>query len=358
MKKIIIALLIPALILAGWFFWKGGHHALALAQILEDWLDADSANQSLSVQITQPEQSAFSADTFWTEYAERTIFGVSVQGITAYTDGKILYMDTGKAYTLPELSALRESGRRLALGMLLYGRITKNEDTYHITVKSGELELDCALTADPALQTFTIKAVLPDKTALTLSMRTKPATPHPIPREVADAMVQARIAPPMPLSEPLEVLLPALKGLLPLQGDLTLGVECGILKLKETVLFRMNRTTAEVEQKGAVLSIDLPASFSGTDPALLGILLLRSGTYAHEDGTARFQVILSGEFATGLLEALVPQAAALGIRLESSILSLQIQEGRLSVASIFSEGSVPFLITTIPVDFSAELRVS
>ena len=54
MKKALIVILALVLILGGLFFWKGGHHALALADILEEWLDADDADQSLTLHVQIP----------------------------------------------------------------------------------------------------------------------------------------------------------------------------------------------------------------------------------------------------------------------------------------------------------------
>lgn len=358
MKKALIVFLVLILLFSIWFFWKGGHHAIALAGIMTDWLSAGQADQTMSITLSQQHELSLSADTFWTQYTDKTIFGISAQGMTAYTDGEDLYMDTGRAYALPELTDLREAARRLTLGMVLYGRITKTGDTYHIAMKSNGLELAADLTADSALRSAAITAVFPDETTVSLSMTTVPTRPHPIPQTVADAMVQARMEPPLSLTEPLEVLLPALEALLPLEGDLTLGVECGILELKETVRFRMDRETAEVERKGVLLCVELPGELTGADPALLGLLLLRNGSFVQEEGVTQFEVLLTPEITTALLESLVPQAAGLDITMDSSTLCVQIRAGRLSNAIISAEGSIPFLITTIPVTFTAELSTA
>lgn len=371
MKKALIVILALVLILGGLFFWKGGHHALALADILEEWLDADDADQSLTLHVQIPgaqanaagqfephiRQLSLSADTFWTEYADRRLFGLTAQGVTAYTDGKNLYMDTGKTYALPDLSGLRKSARRLALGLLLYGRVTKTGDTYNISMKSDELELNIDLTADRTVQAVSIIAVLPDDTTVCASMTATPTVSHPIPRQISDAVVRARMEPPMALTEPLEVLLPALENLLPLEGDLTLGVDCGILELAETVGFSMDSQAAELDRKGVIVSIDLPGELSGADPAVLGLLLLRNGTFSREGDSSRFELTLPAETTRELCAALVPQIRDLGIGFSESHATLTITDGKLTSASLIAEGEVPFLVTTIPVAFQAELMV-
>ena len=375
-KGLIITLsifLALVLLAAGLFFWKGGHHALVLADILEEWLDADDADQSLTVMVQIPgirvdkdtsrvephiRQLNLSADTFWTEYADRPLFGLTVQDAAAYTDGKTLYMDTGKSYALPDLSSLRSSARKLAWGLLLHGRVTKDGDTYEISMNTDELELYVDITADSSVRSVTVMAVLPDDTAVHASMTSLPTTPHSIPQNVLDAMVRTKMEPPMALSEPLEVLLPAAEELLPLSGELELGVDCGILELSETVGFRLDDTKAELERKGVIVTIDLPDELSGMDPAVLALLLLRDGEFTREGNASIFRVTLPAETTDRLCAALVPQVGDLGIGFDGSEAVLSIQEGRLTSISLTAEGAVPFLVTTIPVAFHADLTIS
>ena len=48
MKKVLIVVLALTLLLGGLFFWKGGHHAIVLSEMVEEWLDEDTADQSLT----------------------------------------------------------------------------------------------------------------------------------------------------------------------------------------------------------------------------------------------------------------------------------------------------------------------
>ena len=54
MKKVLIVILALTLLLGGLFFFKGGHHAIAISQILEEYLDTDDAVTSVTVQIQIP----------------------------------------------------------------------------------------------------------------------------------------------------------------------------------------------------------------------------------------------------------------------------------------------------------------
>ena len=372
MKKALIVILALLLLLTGLFFWKGGHHALVLADILDDWLDADDADQSLTVLVQIPgfqvdgetgrvepniQQLSLNTDTFWTEYADRPLFGLTAQGVTAYTHGKYLYMDTGKAYALPDMSGLRSSARQLAWGLLLHGRMSKQGDTYELSMDTEELELYLDITADSAVRSGSIMAVLPDDTAVHVSMTSLPATPHSIPKEVLDAMVRTKMEPPMALTEPLEVLLPALEQLIPLEGELALGVECGILELSETVTLRMDTQKAELERKGVIVTLDLPVSPAELEPLPAALLLLRNGDFILDGKNASIRTTLPPEASGALCAALVPQIEGLGMTFSESQAELTITDGRFRTVKLNAGGEVPFLVTTIPLSFSAELKL-
>ena len=371
MKKALIVILALILILGGLFVWKGGHHAIFLSEILEEWLDEDTADQSLTLMLMKPDitvddrgqakpvvrQISLNADTFWTEYADRTLFGLSAQGMTAWTDGKNLYMDTGKAYALPELTQFRKDLRELAVGMLLHGRVTKQNDTYSLTMKTEELELDVDIIADNRVQAVNLTAVLPDDTAVQFSITAKDPVSRPVPQPVADAMIHAKMEPPTDIREPLELLIPALEGLLPLEGDLTLGVESGILKLEETVKLRLSSEKAELERKGVIVTMDLPVEPAALEPVGAALLLLRNGDFIISGRDAEINITLPPE-TTGLLcAALVPEIGNLGMTFGESKAVVSIQDGALSTVTLSAAGEVPFLVTTIPLSFRAELNI-
>ena len=372
MKKNLLVLLVPLLFLAGLFFWKGGHHALCLAGALDEWLDSERADQTVTVQFQQNDcsvnengrleslgnQQTLSADSFWTDYGGERLIGLTAEGITIYLNGRNLYLDTGRSYALPQLPELEQSINRLSLGLLLYGRVTKTGDTYHISMNTKQLKLSASITADSTVRSMTVNAVLPDETSIHVSVTSRDPVPHPIPQQVADAIDQARTEPPMSLAEPLEMLLPAAEKLLPLSGDLKLGISCGILDLSETVQLQATNGKAVLTRKGKSLNLELPVELSHLSPLAMSALLLREGEFTRTECGAQFTVNLSADAATGLLTALVPQAADLGITLDNSTLCLQITKGCLSSADLTAGGSVPFLFTTIPVDFTAELTIS
>ena len=371
MKKVLIVILALILILVGLFFWKGGHHAIMLSEIVEEWLDEDTADQSLTLMVMKPDitvddrgqvkpevrQMSLNADSFWTEYHDRPLFGLTAEGVTAWTDGKNLYMDTGKSYALPKLSRFRKDLRELMIGMVLRGRVTKHNDTYSLTMKTDELELYVDITADTRVQAVNLTAILPDDSCVQLSITPKAAQAHPVPQEVADAMVRAKMEPPLDIREPMELLIPALEELLPLEGDLTIGVESGILKLEETVKLRLNSEKAELERKGVIVTLDLPVDTAALEPLGAALLLLRNGDFLISGNDAKIDVILPPETTGQLCAALVPEIGNFSMTFGESKAVVSIQNGALSTVTLTAAGEVPFLVTTIPLNFHAELKI-
>ena len=368
-----IVLLVLVLLISVLFFWKGGHHAISVSNELGDWLNADAADLCLTVQYQNGsfsidsttgqikpgvEQWHFTTDAFWSEYEDEKVYGLTAEGITAYLHRGILYTDTGRAYTLPDLSGLKPTIDRLRLGLLIYGRMTKNGDTYNLSMKTDELDLSASVTIDKTVQMLTVMANFSDGRTIRVTLSVKDIQDHPLPQPVLDAMVLARMEPPVSLSEPLDALMPAMEQLLPLSGKLKLEVSSGILKLSDTMDLTVAGRELTLSDKGKQIDLTLPQDFSDFPPAALGLLALRNGTFSIEDAAATVTIDLPGEAVTVLVESLVPQTADLGVTFKSGKLVLNIAGGRLTGASVSAKGSVPFLFSTIPLNFSAMLTVT
>ena len=367
MKKVLIVILALTLLLGGLFFFKGGHHAIALSEMVEEWLDEDTADQSLTLMVSIPgvrvdgkgtarphiQQYSLNADTFWTEYADQTLFGLTAEGLTAWTDGRNLYMDTGKAYALPQLQQWRKELRKLSAGMLLHGRVTKHGDTYNLTMKSGELELEVDITADTRVQSVILIMVLPDDTAVHLAITTKAAASHPVPREVSDAMVRSKMEPPMALTEPLEILLPAVESMIPLTGELKLGVDCGILNISDAGTLHITQEQMVLKRRDTELTFPM----QDVQPLPAALLLLRHGDFSIDGQDAAVTVLLPPETTEALCTALVPQVGEMGMTFPESRATLTIVGGKVTGADLRVEAEVPFLVTTIPLTFTAELNI-
>ena len=75
-----------------------------LSEIVEEWLDEDTADQTLTLMLMKPDitvddrgqvkpvvrRMSLNADSFWTEYHDRSLFGLTAEGMTAWTDGENL----------------------------------------------------------------------------------------------------------------------------------------------------------------------------------------------------------------------------------------------------------------------------
>lgn len=373
MKKLLIMFLALILILGGLFIWKGGHHAMVLAEKLEDWLDEDSGDQSLSLQISIPtftageemepvvRQLSLFGDAFWMEHKDRTIYGLTANGYSVYLIGNTLYMDNGTAYALPELRTYRPQLQKFLIGLLLHGRVTKTEHGYAVEMERDELTFHASVALDKGVSSVTMNLSCDlggQPVVMTAVLTPKPVQAHPLPRPVLDAMVRAKMEPPMSITEPLEVLLPAMETLLPLDADVMLAVECGILTISDTVGLAFDETGAELIRNGETFPLSLPDGLEGIDPLAAGLAILRSGSFTRDGDRAEFRITLPSEETAELVCQLVPQAASLGISFTESEAVLIFSGGELTEVAISAEGEIPFLVTTIPLSFSAKFDIT
>lgn len=373
MKKLLIVILVLLLILGGLFFWKGGHHALMLCEILEEWADADQATQSLSIQIQKPDfeadtaaeelkplvrQMSISLESFWTEYADRDVLGFETGGATAYLCEGILYMDTGRCYALPNLEKLRKSVRDLATGLLLHGRATKEADTYHIDMKTDALELHVCVTADTQLRAISLNCITQDKTAITASLVPQKTVPRAIPQEVADAMVQAKMEPPISLSEPLEALKPLASNLEALQADAKFAVDCGILEVEGNGVVTMEDGKLVLTNDLGVVELTSLDKFKNLSPAAAAMMLLRSADYVPGDTGAEFRMEVPTYAVYSFAETLIPQFAQLPIELKDCQMVLRIPVEGPAVIHLQTDGTVPLVLVEIPLTFTADFTLN
>ena len=370
MKKVLAIIAAVIILAAGAFLWKGGHHAIMLAGALEDWLDADGADQHVTVQLQQPtavvddnkkltpvvNQMTFTADTFWTEYRDDTVYGLTSGGASVYIHEGVLYLDSGKAYSLPQPDLRSNELRELLTGLLLYGRVRRTEDGYTLQMKTEELSIKAAVSVDRQVTGISLQAELTrdgEPLSVLVTVNGKERSDHSLPQAVLDAMVLARMEKPQAITEPLNALLPALEDAFPLEADGKLSLDCGILTLSEAVGLTIDGGQAALTRDGA--SVELP--FNGISPVTAAIGVLGYGEYTQTADGARFVVKVPAELTAKLVTSLVPQAADLGITFQESEAVLTITDEALTGLTMTAGGSVPFLVTTIPLTFSAEFDI-
>lgn len=162
----------------------------------------------------------------------------------------------------------------------------------------------------------------------------------------------------MAIAEPLEVLLPAMEGLLPLKADVTLAVECGILTISENVGLTVDDAGAELIRSAEAFPIHLPEGLENIDPLFAGLAILRSGSFSREGDRSEFRIMLPAEETAELVCQLIPQVESLGLTFTESEAVLTITEGKLTDVSIRANGEIPFLVTTIPLSFTAEADIT
>ena len=97
--------------------------------------------------------------------------------------------------------------------------------------------------------------------------------------------------------------------------------------------------------------------FRSLEPLEAALLLLRNGDFLIDGSDAQIHVTLPPESTDQLCAALVPELGNLGFTFGESKAVVSIQDGKLSAVTLSAAGEVPFLSTTIPLSFHAELKI-
>ena len=166
-------------------------------------------------------------------------------------------------------------------------------------------------------------------------------------------MVRSKMEPPMALTEPLEVLLPAVESMIPLTGELKLGVDCGILSISDAGTLHITQEQMVLKRRDTELTFPM----QDVQPLPAALLLLRHGDFSIDGQDAAVTVLLPPETTAALCTALGPQIADIDMTFPESRATLTIVGGKVTGADLRVEAEVPFLVTTIPLTFTAELNI-
>ncbi len=343
MKKTLVALVLALALLAGFGFLRGWHHTLALLPKLNDWLQGQVSAQT--VELTGGGLQ-LQSQLFWQDYGGDRIYGSPEAGIYLLED--LLVMDSGRAYALE----LPEPSRSALWSLLLLGKMTRTETDYHFEAGGDGWSLQADFRAGDQLEQIRANAVL-EGSPWSVTIRRQEAQPQQIPAAVRDAIVLARMERPMNLREPLEALLPALAALEAPTADVTLGVECGILNLSETVQMEVRGDTALLRREDLEFQVSIPDALENLSPVAVGLLLLKHGEFQPTEDGALFRCTPPPGDTEELSEDLVPQLLNLGLTFDTASAEITIRDGRIRSVDLAAGGTVSLLITTLPIAFSA-----
>ena len=157
----------------------------------------------------------------------------------------------------------------------------------------------------------------------------------------------------MALTEPLGALLPALESMIPMTGELKLRVDCGILNISDSGTLHLDEEQMVLKRRETELSFPM----QDVQPLPAALLLLRHGDFSIDGQDAAVTVLLPSEITAALCTALVPQIESLGMTFPESRATLTIVGGKVTAADLRVEAEVPFIVTTIPLTFPAELNI-
>ncbi len=350
MKKLLGMLLVLLAIPVGLFFYKGGHHALALAPKLADWAAQEQGELECALTVGE---WALEEQVFWQPQGEARLYGLAERGV--YVREGVLFLDNGRAYTLPKLQGTDDL-RRLAWGILAYGRVTKEGEVYRLQAEADGWAVHAAFVATDRALSIECDLKLPQFTGK-LSVSQLPDQEHPVPEAVLDAIVLAQMEPPVSLEEPLNAIFPALKQLSVIRANVRLGVECGLLNLSEAAELTVENGTAVLTREGVEYRLALPQDWQELSPIAAGLAVLKHGEFRQEGERALFRLALPPEEAAALCQELVPPLAELGLTFDTAYAELCVTAGRLDTVTLTAGGQVPFLITQIPITFTGEFQI-
>ncbi len=347
MKKLLICLAILLALPVGWFYWKGGHHALELVNKGSKTLAAQTAAQSLELTVNGTE---LRTGILWQPQGNGRVYALTDLGV--YVQGDVLFLDNGRAWALPEIRG-NEDLQRLIWALAAYGRITKEGDVYHITAQREDWSLQGQFTADNHITAMEVTARLP-QLQCELRLNEQPQQEHALPPAVQEAMVLAIMERPTSIMEPLKALLPALMQFDDLQAEAALQVECGLLNLEETVAVAVVDHTVLLQRDGVEFRLPLPEELEDLSPTAAALGFLRTGEFRREGDLAILRMELPSKAVSELCTGLVPQLTGLGVTFQQAWAELTITDEHLQTIALGTAGTVPFLFTEIPISFRAD----
>lgn len=355
----IIAVSVVALLLLaafGFFLCRGGHHAFAVYRAVENWLMAESSDQQI-----QAEFDGFQLDAhlYWEDRGGSRIWGLEQDEFRVYLWDDVLYTDSGAAYAVDPLPQVENPMLRFMTAMLIGGHIEKDDDRYLLRMELTDLTLSAEISVaeDGSFQSGTLHYDS-DSVNLRASAEKRMTRSHRLPQRVLDAMVRAEMEAPIPIREPLTTLIDALRCWDMKCYDSTLSIECGILNVSQKGQLLLADDEAILEYEGYTLNIRLPDTLADADPTVMALAVLYGAEYTVDGSISRFHMALPAEETAELTEKLIPQAADLGFTFETCEAELIVKDETLSSVTIRASGTVPFLLTTIPITFTAQFLVN
>lgn len=351
MKKILASLLTILLLLAGLFLWKGGHHALSMASELARWAEEDASDQKFQLTL---DDITIEGSSFWMDRSGDRVYGITVDEFTLWLRNSVVYTDTGKAYSLPSPEA---DPQALLWSALLKGRITREDSLRQLTLEQDSVQMTGTMDDFGNITLDVQWGQESDAHHLSVSLQRRDTQAHTIPQNVLDAMVRADMEPPISILEPLEAVGPALAALTQMEADVTLAVECGIINLSEQLELTAGPDGLVLKRSGVEIQLPLNRTLDASAAPELVLLFLRNGDFMRTDTGAQLSLQIPGDSITGMMEAMIPQISGMGVSYDDATVSLFISGDQLETVSMEAGGSVPFLITEIPIRITVNCQV-
>lgn len=307
------------------------------------------------------------AHFYWSEVSDERYVCLNVDGMELYYHDEAVWFDNGRGYDLqPLLEGLDAWDEKMLVLAGFRSETRDGQTVYTLQLDEARLALLERLTpvarwlAGSTLSMVEENGTLSELTITTQGICIQAELDHTsqetIPTEVLMQMTAHSL-------RDVRTLAPLLNACAELAGqevfgaDVKLNVECGPLPIsdsaqvygaKDSLYFFRGGKTSELSLSGME---DTSALFWG-----LGWTLSRDAELmADEDGSQIYTLTVDAEVLNDLFSTVLPELNGLDISLEDGTMTVTLRSERITALTMACSGEMPFLITTIPMEFSVEL---
>lgn len=367
MKKRGCGCLIPLILivaLGAAAVWLRVPESFRALRLLETAMEERNLAGSVTVSA---EGMAFNGDFYWCEVRDDRYVCLSAEGVELYYHDEAVYFDNGRGY---DLSSLLEHVNEWDENLLLFAgfrkEISDGQALYTLQLDETRLSL---------LERFTPEASAIAGVTLTLAEENGQLSALTVQNE--GLLIQAELDHDSEKTIPTEILmrmtgedLMDIQVLTPLftacaeladqevfGSEVKLNVDCGPLPISDTAQLYGTKDALWFSRSGQLSELslsgmeDTAALFWG-----LGFTLCRDGVLVSSaDGSQTYTLTVEAQTLNDLFLTILPELKGLGIDLDDGTMTVTLREERLTALSLTCSGEMPFLIATIPMEFSVEL---
>lgn len=324
---------------------------------LREWFRRDTFSASVDGSVGD---ASFQALVFRERIGGEDYYGLKLGELAVYYHEDGLYFDNGRGYDLSGLIPDEMEDWEQWLWVLLlaeFEQLPVGDSTVcrfripEARLPSGKLSVpELTLTEDGS------GLVSVELQFAGGSVRAVPTEQESIPTEVLMVMMAEN-------TTDVEEILPLIRGCMALGqqdavgAEVHLKLECGPLPISDAAQLYCSGGRLWFLRSGKALELKLPDVDGQELFAGLGLLLCRDSSISHENGQTVYTLTIPPDQVKKLFDQCLPEAAGLTLSFQEAVCRIWAEEDRITRAELSCEGTMPFLITSLPIRFSMEVRI-